>query len=187
MLIDGASPDEIDTALEALGFAMGPFSVSDLSGLDIAWANRKRKQEARGDKDGDVPVLEWLVEAGRLGRKTGAGWYRYDDGQRASDPDVRNLIAKARAHYGAAPRSLDRDEIQERTLCAIVNEALLVLEDGIASRASDIDLVMINGYGFPKHLGGPLFWAKRQPRYRLERTLATVVGGGRRGNLALLD
>ena len=187
MLIDGASPDEIDTALEALGFAMGPFSVSDLSGLDIAWANRKRKQEARGDKDGDVPVLEWLVEAGRLGRKTGAGWYRYDDGQRASDPDVRNLIAKARAHYGAAPRSLDRDEIQERTLCAIVNEALLVLDDGIASRASDIDLVMLNGYGFPKHLGGPLFWAKRQPRYRLERTLATVVGGGRRGNLALLD
>jgi 3-hydroxyacyl-CoA dehydrogenase len=100
---------------------------------------------------------------------------------------VRNLIAKARAQYGAAPRSLDRDEIQERALCAIVNEALLVLEDGIAARSSDIDLVLINGYGFPKYLGGPLFWAKRQPRERLERILATVAGDGRVGNLALLD
>ncbi|MGF7007993.1 3-hydroxyacyl-CoA dehydrogenase NAD-binding domain-containing protein [Shinella sumterensis] len=187
MLIEGASPDNVDDAIEALGFAMGPFSVSDLSGLDIAWANRKRKQDATGDKSRDVPVLEWLVAANRLGRKTGSGWYRYENGKRLPDPTVEDFLAEARALAGVAAHSLDPAAIQTRALCAIVNEALLVLEDGIASRASDIDLVLTNGYGFPKHLGGPLFWAKQQPRETLSRDLAIVAGGGRRGNPGLLD
>lgn len=183
MLIEGASPDNVDDAIEALGFAMGPFSVSDLSGLDIAWANRKRKQDATGDKSRDVPVLEWLLAANRLGRKTGSGWYRYENGKRLPDPTVEDFLAEARALAGVAAHSLDPSAaIQTRALCAIVNEALLVLEDGIASRASDIDLVLTNGYGFPKHLGGPLFWAKQQPRETLSRDLAIVAGGGRRGN-----
>ncbi|CAN7683118.1 3-hydroxyacyl-CoA dehydrogenase NAD-binding domain-containing protein [Rhizobium sp. LjRoot30] len=187
MLIDGCYPKDVDSAIEALGFAMGPFAVSDMSGLDIAWANRKRKQEVTGDKSKDVPVLEWLVAGGRLGRKTGAGWYHYEDGKSAPDSEVCALIEKARGARGVTPRSLDQDEIQQRALAAIVNEALLVLEDGIASRAPDIDLVLINGYGFPRHLGGPLFWAKQQPRNRLQKDLETVAAGGRRGNVSLLD
>lgn len=187
MLVDGALPIDIDTAIESFGFAMGPFAVSDLSGLDIAWANRKRKQQVSGDKSHDVPILEWLVCAGRLGRKTEAGWYRYQNGQRISDPEVSQLIEQARSNRPGHRRHLGREEIQIRALSAIVNEALLVLEDRVAERASDIDLVLINGYGFPKHVGGPLFWAGRQPRKQLEFSLAKVSTGGRLGNLCLLD
>ncbi len=185
MLLAGAMPQEIDSAIEAFGFAMGPFSVSDLSGLDIAWANRKRKQTATGDRS-DVPVLEWLVDAGRLGRKTGAGWYRYMDGRRIPDAAVAALIEKARAERGVSPRTLTAGAIQDRALAAIVNEALLVLEDGIAARASDIDLVMVNGYGFPRQFGGPMYWAQRQDRAALEQNLALAGSASRRGNLALL-
>jgi len=187
MLIEGALPLQIDQAIEELGFAMGPFSVSDLSGLDIAWANRKRKQEATGDKSRDVPVLEWLIAAGRLGRKTGAGWYRYEGDQRNPDPSVAGLIDQARVAAGGEVRNLSRGEIQQRALAAIVNEGLLVLEDGIAARGSDIDLVLVNGYGFPRHLGGPLFWARRLPVEQIERDLARVARDGRRGKLSLLQ
>jgi 3-hydroxyacyl-CoA dehydrogenase len=131
-------------------------------------------------------VLEWLVGAGRLGRKTGAGWYRYEEGRKTADPAVVALVEKARAERGALAHPLSRDEIQDRALAAIVNEALLVLEDGIAARPSDIDLVLVNGYGFPRHLGGPLFWAARQDRGLLERSLAAVTGTGRRADLARL-
>lgn len=187
MLVDGALPQDVDDAIEALGFAMGPFAVSDLSGLDIAWANRKRKQQASGDASRDVPILEWLVDANRLGRKTGAGWYRYDGRNRAPDPEVAKLVGQAREARGVRARSLGCDEIQDRALASIVNEALLVLEDGIAARSSDIDLVLVHGYGFPKHLGGPLFWARRQSREQLERSLAAVAAEGRLGDLTLLD
>ena len=185
MLLAGALPEEIDGAIEALGFAMGPFAVSDLSGLDIAWANRKRKQTETGDRS-DVPVLEWLVAAGRLGRKSGAGWYAYEDGRRVPDPAVTELVAKARAERGIAVAALSRETIQNRAMAAIVNEALLVLEDGIAARPSDIDLVLINGYGFPRHLGGPLWWAKAQERTKLEQALSALEGLKRRGSLERL-
>lgn len=185
MLLAGALPGEIDGAIEALGFAMGPFAVSDLSGLDIAWANRKRKQAETGDRS-DVPVLEWLVAAGRLGRKSGAGWYAYEDGRRVPDPAVTELVAKARAERGIAVAALSRETIQNRAMAAIVNEALLVLEDGIAARPSDIDLVLINGYGFPRHLGGPLWWAKAQERTKLEQALSALEGLKRRGSLKRL-
>lgn len=161
MLLAGALPEEIDAAIEAFGFAMGPFSVSDLSGLDIAWANRRRKQAETCDRSA-VPVLEWLVELGRLGRKTGAGWYRYEGGRRVPDPAVAALVEKARAERGSRPRPLSREEIQRRAMAAIVDEARLVLENNIAARASDIDLVLTYGYGFPKHRGGPLYWAAGQ-------------------------
>lgn len=186
MLLAGALPEDVDGAIEALGFAMGPFAVSDLSGLDIAWANRRRKQAETGDR-GDLPVLQWLVEAGRLGRKTGAGWYRYEDGRRIGDADVSALVERARAERGVAPGLLSPEAIQARAMAAIVNEALLVLDDGIAARASDIDLVLVNGYGFPKHLGGPLRWAATRERETLARELALVAGGGRHGDLARLD
>ncbi|MDX8529201.1 3-hydroxyacyl-CoA dehydrogenase NAD-binding domain-containing protein [Mesorhizobium sp. MSK_1335] len=184
MLLDGALPWEVDKAIEAFGFAMGPFSVSDLSGLDIAWANRKRKQKTSDDKG--LPVLEWLVAAGRLGRKTGAGWYSYQNGAQAPDSVTVSLIEKARSESGSSDRSLSSEEIQVRAVAAIVNEALLVLEDGIAARSADIDLVLINGYGFPRHLGGPLFWAARQPREALVNSLSKVSRGNRTGNLSLI-
>ncbi len=190
MLLEGALPQEVDAALEDFGFAMGPFAVSDLSGLDIAWANRKRKQAATGDPTKDVPVLEWLVAGGRLGRKTAAGWYRYEAGQRQSDDAVTALVERARHERGVVPHALAKDEIQLRALAAIVNEALLVLEDGIAARASDIDLVLINGYGFPRHLGGPLYWASRQAPERLNAALDQLASStgprARRGDLARL-
>jgi 3-hydroxyacyl-CoA dehydrogenase len=190
MLLEGALPQEVDAALEEFGFAMGPFAVSDLSGLDIAWANRKRKQAAAGDPTKDMPVLEWLVADGRLGRKTGAGWYRYEAGQRQSDDAVTALVERARHDRGVVPHVLAKDEIQLRALAAIVNEALLVLEDGIAARASDIDLVLINGYGFPRHLGGPMYWASRQASERLNAALARLANAtdprARRGDLARL-
>ena len=107
-------------------------------------------------------MLEWLVELGRLGRKTGAGWYRYEGGRRVPDPAVAALVEKARAERGSRPRPLSRDEIQRRAMAAIVDEARLVLENNIAARASDIDLVLTYGYGFPKHRGGPLYWAAGQ-------------------------
>ena len=185
MLMAGAMPEEVDGAIEALGFAMGPFAVSDLSGLDIAWANRKRKQAETGDRS-DVPVLEWLVARGRLGRKTGAGWYRYEDGKKTPDQEVADLVVKARADRGIASAPLSHEDIQRRAMAAIVNEALLVLADGIARSASDIDLVLVNGYGFPKAVGGPLYWAARQDRERLEADLALVAGESRRGDLSLL-
>ena len=185
MLLAGALPEEIDGAIEALGFAMGPFAVSDLSGLDIAWANRRRKQAETGDRS-DVPVLEWLVAAGRLGRKTGAGWYAYPGDRRTPDPVVAGLVARARTERGVTGAPLARETIQTRAMAAIVNEALLVLEDGIAARPSDIDLVLINGYGFPRHLGGPLWWAKAQDRNTLEQALQALQGIKRRGDIARL-
>lgn len=191
MLLAGALPHEVDTAIEDLGFAMGPFSVSDLSGLDIAWANRRRKQATSGDSTSDLPVLEWLFERGRLGRKSGAGWYAYDEsGKRAPDPAVTALVEQARRDRGANPRTVSADEIQRRALAAIVNEALLVLQEGVAQRPSDVDLVLINGYGFPRHLGGPLHWANGKGRIELERDLDDLAGiqtgARRRGDLNLL-
>jgi 3-hydroxyacyl-CoA dehydrogenase len=191
MLLEGALPQEIDAAIEDFGFAMGPFTVSDLSGLDIAWANRRRKQAVTGERTADMPVLEWLVAEGRLGRKTGAGWYRHVEGKPQPDAAVAALIARARRERGVAAKALSKDEIQLRALTAIVNEALLVLEDGIAARASDIDVVLIYGYGFPRHLGGPLHWAALQEPEHLNAALdeLMVAAGpaGRRGDLALLD
>ncbi|GLQ29059.1 3-hydroxyacyl-CoA dehydrogenase NAD-binding domain-containing protein [Sulfitobacter pacificus] len=184
MLMDGALPQEVDRALETFGFAMGPFAVSDMSGLDIAWANRKRRHAAGEYKGQDVPVLEWLVEAGRLGQKTGAGWYDYVEGNRRPGAIVQTLIERARE--GKAPNTLSEENIQRRALSAIINEALLVLEDGIAQRASDIDLVLVNGYGFPRHLGGPLFWASRQPLEQIRSTLAEIMPV-RPGNLSHLS
>lgn len=165
MLLEGATPQEVDTALQAFGFAMGPFAVSDLSGLDIAWANCRRKQQRTGQKS-EMPVLEWLVTEGRLGRKSGAGWYRYDaeaeDGKPLPDEQVTELLRRASSEGGILRRSLAADVIRERALESIEAEAQKVLAEGIAKRASDIDLVMIYGYGYPKHTGGPLYRAARR-------------------------
>ena len=189
LLEEGAYPEEVDAALEAFGFPMGVFAVGDLSGLDIAWRTRKRLAAGRDARERYVPILDRLCESGRLGCKAGAGWYTYlADAKRGTpDPAVHDIIDQVSAEKGIFRRAFNQDEIQARALAAMVNEALLVLEDGIAERASDIDLVLINGYGFPADRGGPLFWASRQPRAALERMIDDLVAdigfGFRRGDI----
>lgn len=161
MLEDGALPEEIDAALEAYGFAMGIFSVNDMAGLEIAWARRKRQAATRDPAARYVEIADRLCEAGRLGRKSGRGWYAYPDGKRAVDPEVTAVIEAARAAKNITPRDFTADEIVSRLLKAMADEGTALLAEGIAARPSDIDLVMINGYGFPAHTGGPMFTAEQ--------------------------
>ncbi len=165
----GATPQQVDKALERFGFAMGPFRVGDLAGLDIGWATRKRKALEAGVPH-DPVVADKLCELGRFGQKTGAGWYRYEPGVREpqTDPVVEQLIADHRAAKGFAPRKVSDDEVVERCVYALINEGARILAEGIAVRASDIDLVYLNGYGFPRQRGGPM-------RYADEVGLANVV------------
>ncbi|HKP25027.1 MAG TPA: 3-hydroxyacyl-CoA dehydrogenase NAD-binding domain-containing protein [Dongiaceae bacterium] len=161
LLEDSALPQQIDAAMEAYGFAMGPFAVFDLAGLEIAWARRKRQAANRDPKARYVDIADHLCEAGRLGMKAGRGWYRYPDGRRAVDPEVTALIEQRRAAKGLVARAITNDEIRRRLLAAMTAEGAALLSEGVAARASDIDLVMINGYGFPAHKGGPMFAAEQ--------------------------
>jgi 3-hydroxyacyl-CoA dehydrogenase len=161
MLEDGALPHEIDAALEAYGFPMGIFAVNDMAGLEIAWARRKRLAETRDPAERYVEIADQLCEAGRLGRRHGLGWYAYLDGKRTIDPAVTTVIEAARAAKNIRPRVFIAQEILTRLLKAMVDEGTTLLAEGIAARPGDIDLVMINGYGFPPHKGGPMFAAER--------------------------
>lgn len=173
MVEEGATPQQVDAALEAFGFAMGPFAVSDLSGLDIAWKTRQRLAATRDPRERYVTIPDRLCEAGRLGRKAGAGWYRYDErGQRHVDPAVATLIEANSAV--AVRRAFHAEEIQRRALAAIVNEAKLVLQDGVAQRAGDIDVALVHGYGFPAWEGGPLYWHARHDRQETVKALDEV-------------
>ena len=156
----GALPQQIDGALQKFGLAMGPFRMGDLAGLDIGWATRKRKAVEAGVEMKPI-VADKLCEAGRFGQKTGAGWYRYEAGNRTPLPDsvTEQLIADYRAAHGITPRKISDEEIVERCIFALANEGARILEEGIAARASDIDLVYLNGYGFPLHRGGPMLYA----------------------------
>ena len=156
----GALPQQVDGALQKFGLAMGPFRMGDLAGLDIGWATRQRKAAEAGVEMTPV-VADKLCEIGRFGQKTGAGWYRYEAGQRdpIPDPAVESLIAQYRADAGIAPRKVSDDEVIERCLFALVNEGARILDEGIAARASDLDIVYLNGYGFPLHRGGPMLYA----------------------------
>jgi 3-hydroxyacyl-CoA dehydrogenase len=161
MLEDGALPQDVDGAVEAYGLPMGPFAVNDLSGLDIAWARRKRLALTRDPRERYVTVADTLCEMGRLGQKTGAGWYRYVEGKRTADPEVTALIEAASRAKGVTRRQIPAAEIQSRLVAAMVNEGAKILAEGIALRASDIDLVLVNGYGYPAWRGGPMFEADR--------------------------
>jgi 3-hydroxyacyl-CoA dehydrogenase len=194
MLEEGAYPEEVDAALVAFGFAMGPFAVSDMSGLDIAWATRKRLAASADSATRFPEVLNRLCERGRFGQKAGAGWYRYAQGARrgAVDPEVRAIVDAVSREKAVTRRVFSPEEIQHRALAAMVNEAALLLSEKIAERASDVDLVMVNGYGFPAQRGGPLFWASRRPREEIAAALDSVAGasgaGFRRGDVdAVLD
>ena len=159
MLEEGALPHEIDAAIEAFGFPMGPYSVSDLAGLDISWARRKRNAAARDPSERYVVIADRLCEAGRFGQKTGNGYYSYDDGRKTVDPKVTALVESASREAGFVRRSFGADEIVMRVMAAIVEDGRKILDEGIALRASDVDLVLINGYGYPAWRGGPMYCA----------------------------
>ncbi len=161
LLEEGALPHEIDAAIEAFGLPMGPFSVFDLSGLDIAWARRKRLAPARDPRQRYVEIPDRLCEMGRFGQKTGAGWYRYVEGKKTIDPEVTTLIEAASREKGIVRRTFTRQEITGRLVAAMVNEGCKVVSEKIAARSSDIDLVYVNGYGWPPWLGGPMFQGDR--------------------------
>jgi len=160
LLDEGCSPQQVDAAAQKWGLAMGPFTMGDMAGLDIGWEIRKRRYAERPNfvysKVGDR-----ICEQGRYGQKTGKGWYRYEAGNRKPipDPEVDKIIAKYREEIKLKPRQISDEEIVERLIYALVNEAAYILEEGIALRASDIDMVYLTGYGFPAYRGGPMFYA----------------------------
>jgi 3-hydroxyacyl-CoA dehydrogenase len=160
LLMAGALPQQVDKALEKFGFAMGPFRVGDLAGLDIGWAGRKRRA-AENPSAYQRVVADAICEQGRFGQKTGAGWYRYEAGARDPIPDplVADIIEQFRKERCINPRKVSDDEVIERCVYALVNEGARILEEKIAARASDIDIVYLNGYGFPQHRGGPMLHA----------------------------
>ena len=159
LLEDGAMPQEVDAAMRDFGFPMGIFEMQDLAGLDIGWANRKRQAATRDPDKRYVHIADRLCEAGRFGRKTGAGWYKYDDGSSKPmvDDVVQDIITQERAAKGIAPQTLTADDIMARILGSMQAEAQAVLADGIAQSGSDIDVVMTSGYSFPRWKGGPMF------------------------------
>lgn len=160
LLEEGCTPEQVDRAIEKFGFAMGPFRMGDLAGNDIGWYIRKRryveKPDMRYSKTADI-----LCEMGRYGQKTGAGWYDYKPGKRDAIPSavVNEMIEKHRKELGITPRKISDEEIVGRLVYALVNEGAKILEEGIALRASDIDMVYLTGYGFPLFRGGPMCYA----------------------------
>lgn len=175
LVLDGASPYDVDKAITNFGFAMGPFAVSDLSGLDIAWAMRKRKAADRDPKERYVSIADKLCEAGYFGRKSGQGWYDYSDGKAQPSEKVTRLIESTRLEEGIQVQAFDERLIQQQLLAAMVNEAACLLSEGVAQRASDIDVAMANGYGFPRHKGGPIYWASQQDKDELAEMLSQLA------------
>lgn len=155
-LEDGALPAEVDAALEAYGCAMGPFAVMDMAGLDVDWAMRKRRAPTRDPRERYSPVYDWICEGGDYGQKTGAGYYVYKDGKRLPNPKVEALILRAAAERGMTRQAISAEEIQQRVHATMVNEGARILSEGIAARPSDIDVVLVHGYGYPAWRGGPM-------------------------------
>jgi len=160
LLDEGASPQQVDAALQNWGMAMGPFTMSDMAGNDIGWDVRKRRYYEKPDM-AYSKFADKVCELGRFGQKTGKGFYRYEPGNRKPlpDPEVEALLESYRKENGLPPREISDAEIVERCIYALANEGARILEEGIALRASDVDMVYLAGYGFPAHRGGPMFYA----------------------------
>ncbi len=160
LLDEGCTPQQVDKAVEKFGFAMGPFRMGDLAGNDIGWAIRKRRSVERADMKYSR-TADKLCELGRFGQKTGAGWYDYQAGKRDAIPSelVNKMIEDHRKELGITPRKISDEEIVQRLVFALVNEGAHILEDGIASKSGDIDMVYLTGYGFPIYRGGPMHYA----------------------------
>ncbi len=178
LLDEGALPQQVDRAIEKFGFAMGPFRMGDLAGNDIGWAIRKRRAVERPDFNYSASA-DRLCELGRFGQKTGAGWYDYRPGDRTAHPSalVDAMIEEHSAALGVPRRRIGDEEIVQRLLYALVNEGALILQEGIAAKASDIDVVYLTGYGFPAWRGGPMFHADQVGLYNVLRAMRGFAAG----------
>ena len=172
LLDEGCTPAQVDKAVEKFGFAMGPFRMGDLAGNDIGWAIRKRRASERADMKYSK-TADLLCELGRFGQKTGAGWYDYQAGKRDAIPSklVEQMVADHRKELGITARKVSDEEIVQRLVLALVNEAAHILEEGVANKASDIDMIYLTGYGFPLHRGGPLCYADQLGLYNVVATM----------------
>jgi len=183
LLLEGALPQDVDGALTEFGFPMGPFAMSDLAGIDVGWRSRKE----RGVRN---EIADSLAEQGRFGQKTGRGFYLYEGRSARPDPEVEKLIVDASVRLGVKRRNVSKEEIIERLIYPMVNEGARILEEGIATRSGDIDVVWLYGYGFPAWRGGPMHWADtvglKKIRDRLHR-LAQESGDKRHEPAALLN
>jgi 3-hydroxyacyl-CoA dehydrogenase len=160
LLEEGALPEQVDKVMVDFGYPMGPFAVGDLAGLDISAAGRRRRALANPNYR-TLPIADRLVEMGRYGQKTGAGWYRYEKGDRTPYPDpvVADIIKGFGVEHGITPHDFTPDEVLRRLLFSSVNEACKIIEEGFAYRAVDVDVMWLHGFGFPRYRGGLLFWA----------------------------
>jgi 3-hydroxyacyl-CoA dehydrogenase len=172
LLEEGALPRQVDGAMERFGMAMGPFRMSDLAGNDVGWYIRKRRYVEKPDVKYSR-IADRICELGRFGQKTGAGWYRYEPGKRDAlpDPAVDELVVAYSREAGIARRPIADAEIVQRCVFALVNEGARILEDGIAMRSSDIDVVYLAGYGFPPFRGGPMMYADSVGLYNVVRAM----------------
>ena len=159
LLEEGASVQQVDQALVEFGMAMGPLAVGDLAGLDVSWRIRKEYKHLTPAGEREPLVADILCEGGHYGQKTGSGWYRYGADRSATpNPEVEKLIEKTAKEAGIARRQIGSQEIVERTVYALINEGAKILDEGFALRAVDIDIIYINGYGFPAYRGGPMWY-----------------------------
>ena len=161
LLEEGALPAQVDKAIYDFGLPMGPYQMADLTGLDVSWRVRKAQAPTRPAHLRYSPIADRICEMGRYGQKTGAGWYRYEEGSRVPipDPTIHDLIVRVSEELAVARRAVADDEIVPRCLYPLVNEGAKILDEGLALRASDIDVIWMHGYGFPRYRGGPMFWA----------------------------
>lgn len=175
LLLEGAWPQQVDAALQGFGFAMGPFRTYDVVGIDLEW--RARELAGRGQDDPAVQVDNRLCELGRFGQKSGQGYYRYAPGSRQAehDPQVDALVQAEAERLGFTRRDIGTEEILERCLLALVNEGAKILEENIAANSRDIDLVYLNGYGFPAERGGPMSWADGEGVAAIHRRLLQLT------------
>jgi 3-hydroxyacyl-CoA dehydrogenase len=189
LLEDGATPEQVDRVIESFGMPMGPFAMRDLSGNDIGLKVRKLREQKFEAQERFPKILQHMVERGWLGQKVGKGFYLYEGRQRQANPEALQMIEQVSRELGIERRALSDDEILARLLHPLVNEGAKALEDGIASRASDIDIVFVNGYGFPARHGGPMYWAQQAGLDKVVRTAEDMARrhGERWGPAALLQ
>ena len=162
LLEEGATPWGIDEPLKAFGFPMGLYLMRDMAGLDVGWRIRKYREQFRDKSERYSPIADRICELGRFGQKTGAGYYKYEGRNASPDPEIEQLIVDVSRELGIERKPISDEEVVWRVLSAMVNEGAKIVGEGIAIRASDVDVTYIFGYGFPRHQGGPMFWAERQ-------------------------
>jgi 3-hydroxyacyl-CoA dehydrogenase len=177
LLEDGATPQQVDKVLAGFGFPIGPFALADLAGMDVMAAARAARMAAMTPREQACNIVDKLAAAGRLGQKTGAGYYRYgEDRKPQHDPAVDDLLAAHRAERGSVTRAITDQEILERCLYAMVNEGAKLLDEGAASRPGDIDVIWTSGFGWPAYLGGPMFWADQIGLAKVKEALDRYSG-----------